>query len=193
MSHERESFPILEDIETEQGAVVHKINEGDSPLNDAQDTKKNGIIGFSFKDSNGDVVLPSLTPEGAIAVLSDFGTTIRGRGQDVDGDDTTPMILVDLTIPIDKVFKKLSAQGSCFRDSEFEIVLIDDANGAANETILDAFLTGPGQFTTKSGLEIDEFSTTGFTAPVKLQLRAINLNKASKTMGSISCNQNDQL
>jgi len=191
MSHERESFPILEDIETEIGAVLHKINEGDSPIADDLTTKKNGMIGFAFKDSDGNVVLPQLTPDGAIIISNDPGTTIRGRGQNDTGDKNTSMVLVDLTIPVGKKFNKLSAQGSCFRDTEFEIILIDDSTGSPIETILDAFLTGPGQFTTKSGLEIDEFETLGFTAPVKLQLRAINLNRESKTIGSMSVNEID--
>ena len=136
MSHERESFPILEDIETEIGIVLHRLRQGDSPRNIADDTEKNGLIGFSFKDNNGNVVLPTLTPDGAIVVSQDAGTTIRGRGEDADGDKTTKMVLVDLTINADKTFNKLSAQGSCFRDTEFEIVLIDDSAGAATETSL---------------------------------------------------------
>ena len=191
MSHEREVFPILENIENEIGEVLHRVNEGDRPFADDLTTPKNGLIGFSFKDSNGNVVLPTLTPDGAIVISSDPGTTIRGRGENVTGDKTTKMVLVDLTIDADKKFSKLSAQGSCFRDTEFEIVLIDDSAGAATETILDQFLTGPGQFTTKSALEVDEFSTVGFTGVVKLQLRAINLNRESKTMGSMSINEID--
>lgn len=191
MSHERESFPILEDIETEIGAVLHKINEGDSPRNIADDTDKNGLIGFSFKDSDGNVVLPTLTPDGAIVVSQDAGQTIRGRGQDDDGDKAAKMTLVTLSLEADKVYNKISAQGSCFRDTEFEIVLIDDVGGAGTETILDQFLTGPGQFTTKSGLTVDEFNTNGFTGTINLVLRAINLNRESKTIGSMSVNKID--
>jgi len=189
MSHERETFPILENIENEKGEVVHRLNEGDRPVADDLTTKKNGLIGFSFKDKDGRVVLPQLNNEGAITVSFDAGTTIRGRGADVDGDKAAKMVLVDLTLTADRTYSKLSAQGSCFRDTEFEVVLIDDSAGSPVETLLEEFLTGPGQFTTKSGLEIDEFNTTGFSGVVKLQLRAINLNRESKTIGSMSVNE----
>ena len=190
MSHERESFPILEDIETEIGAVLHKANEGDRPVADDLTTKKNGMIGFSFKDKDGRVVLPQLNNEGAIVVALDTGDTIRGHGQNDTGDKVSKMELVDLTLTADRSYNKLSAQGSCFRNTEFEVVLVEDeGQPGESETILGNFLCGPGQFTTKWNLEIDEFNTTGFAGVCKLKLRAINLNRESKTMGQISCNE----
>ena len=57
MAHEREVFPVLEDIENSCGEVLHKINEGDSPQNIAMDADKNGILAFSFKDKDGKVVI----------------------------------------------------------------------------------------------------------------------------------------
>lgn len=189
MSHEREVFPILEDIENEIGAVVHKVNEGDSPLNNAQNTKKNGIIGFSFKDSAGNLVLPTLNNEGAVPVVFDAGTTFRAHGQNINGDSTNKMTLASITLSLETVYTKISAIGSCFRDTEFEIVLINDSAGTPSETIIGNFLTGPGQFTTKFDLSIDEFNTIGFTGVPLLVLRAINLNRESKTMGQISVNE----
>lgn len=189
MAHERESFPTLENIDTEVGEVLSRLNEGDSPIALDLVTKKNGLIGFSFKDVNGNVVLPTLNADGSIPVELDAGTTLRARGSDVDGDDTVKMVLATIPLTANKTYTKLSAQGSCFRDTEFEIVLIDDVGVTDTETILDEFLTGPGQFTTKSGLTIDEFNTNGFTGTINLVVRAINLNKASKTMASISVNE----
>lgn len=190
MSHEREVFPILENIENEKGEVVHRLNEGDRPVADDLTTKKNGLIGFSFKDKDGRVVLPQLNNEGAIPISMDPGTTIRGRGEDADGDSTTKMVLVDLTLTADRIYTKLSAIGSCFRDTEFEIVLVEDEGEVGEvETILGSFLTGPGQFTTKFGLEIDEFNTDSLVGILKLKLRAININRESKTMGSMSVNE----
>lgn len=182
MSHERESFPTLEN-DAEQGINLSARVEGETPV------AKQGSIGFSFKDNAGNVVLPQLNPEGAIVVSGDAGTTKRARGEDLDGDDVSPMDLVTITLAADKLYTKLSAQGSCFRDTEYEIVLIDDVGVSDTETILDIFLTGPGQFTTKSGLDIDSFDTNGFTGVVELHLRAINLNKASKTTASMSVNE----
>ena len=182
MAHERESFPTLEN-DNEQGEVLKGRQEGMDAL------LQNGSIGFAFKDKDDKVILPKLNNEGAIFVSSDAGTTIRDSGSDTDGDDSVKMVLATLVLTAEKEYTKLSAQGSCFRDTEFEIVLIDDVGVSDTETILDEFLAGSGQYTTKSGLEIDSFSTTGFTGTINLVLRAINLNKASKTMGSMSVNE----
>lgn len=182
MSHEREVFPTLEN-DTQQGVALNSRQEGEAAAS------KNGSIGFAFKDASGNVALPQLNNEGAIPVTSDAGTTKRARGADADGDAVTPMVLGQIVLTVDKSYTKLSAQGSCFRDTEFQVVLIEDVGVTDVETILDEFLTGPGQFTTKSGLEVDIFNTNSFTGTIHIELRAINLNKASKTTGSISVNE----
>jgi len=182
MSHERESFPTLEN-DSEQGAVLKARQEGNAAL------LQNGSIGFAFKDQANNVVLPQLNPEGAIVVTTDAGTCKRGYGEDVNGNDVAKMVLVTIPLVAEKLYSKLSSIGSCFRDTEFEIVLIDDVGVTDTETKLGEYLCGPGQFTTKWNLDCDQFDTIGGTGVINLVLRAINLNKASKTSASISVNE----
>jgi len=182
MAHERESFPTLES-DAGYGEVLSQRIEGDTPVS------KNGSIGFSYKDNAGNVVLPQLNPEGAIPVTMDAGTCIRGYGEDLDGDNTAHVDLVTIPLTVDKLYSKLSSIGSCFRDTEFEIIMIEDVGVTDVETKLGEYLCGPGQFTTKWNLECDNFNTNSLTGTIELRLRAKNLNSASKFSGSMSVNE----
>ena len=57
-----EVFNIIKDSATGAGEALISRIEGEAAA--AQE----GLIGFSFKDSSGNVVLPTLTPAGAISV-----------------------------------------------------------------------------------------------------------------------------
>lgn len=189
MAHEREIFPILEDIEDNCGYAVNRIHEGESPRNIADDDDKNGLLAFSFKDKDGNVILPQLNNEGAIVVTADPGQCIRNGSINTGGDTASYFNLATITLSADTTYTRLSAIGSAFRDTDYEIVRVDDVGGANNETILGNFLSGPGQFTSKFNLGNDCFDTNGLTGVIELRLRAINLQKATKTSGYLSINE----
>lgn len=199
MSHERESFPILENIEDEKGHVLHLAHEGDRLLNDALDTDKNGLMAFTFKDKDDRLVMPKLNAEGAQLVTFDIGTTLRTRGKlsagiqatvDGGGEINNHAMICEMNLTADRIYTNLSAIVSCFRDTEARIVLIDDFGGGGESTTeLGDMLTGPGQFTTKFGLDVDEFDTIGFTGVIKLRVIAANINRASRISASLSVNE----
>lgn len=72
MADIRESFATLEDSATQEGKALAARQEGDAAA------AQNGAIGFAFKDSSGDVVLPSLDAAGNVPVVVDH--------QDLEGD-----------------------------------------------------------------------------------------------------------
>ena len=182
MAHERESFPTLE-TDSEVGAVLKRRQEGQAAL------LQNGSIGFSFKDKDNNVILPKLNDEGAIVVSGDPGTCKSDFGNDTDGDKNNKMVLCQIPLTVDTIYNKPGAIGSCFRDTEFEIVLIEDVGVTDVETVLGEFLCGPGQFTTPYSPRCEAIDTSGLTGVIELQLRAININKESKTSGQLSVNE----
>jgi hypothetical protein len=72
MADLRESFATLEDSGTQEGKALAARQEGDAAAS------QNGSIGFSFKDSTGNVILPALDAAGNVPVLVDH--------QDQEGD-----------------------------------------------------------------------------------------------------------
>lgn len=198
--HEREVFPTLENIENEKGEVLHRINQGDRIVADDLTTKKNGHLAFAFRDKDDRAVLPKLNNEGAIPVAFDAGTTLRGRGRITAGNVATfdsgtdeinnHALVAEIALTADREYTKLSAFGSCFRDSEFIVVLVNDEGGSSeSSTVLGEFIVGPGNFNQRFDLVIDTFNTTGFTGTCKLQLKASNIKRASKLSGAISVNE----
>lgn len=186
MSNERSLFPILEDIENECAVPVHVLHEGDSPRNIADDTDKNGLIGFSFKDKDGNVVLPTLNEEGAIVVTADPGTCKKLGGLNATGS-LTSFDLAVASLTADTDYSKLKGIGSSTRLTEHQVVIVSDVGGADTETVLATYLNGPGQYTTS--VELDCFDTQGLTAPIELRLRAVNEIKEACTSAYFTYNE----
>lgn len=189
MAHEREIFPVLEDIEDNCGYGLNRIHEGESPRNNADDDDKNGLLAFSFTDKDGNVVLPQLNNDGAIVVTPEAGDCKRNGSINATGDKDSYFDLANITLTAGNTYTKINAIGSSFRDTDFEIVLVEDVGVTDVETVIGNFLTGPGQFTTKFDLTPDCLDTTGMTGVIELRVRAINLQKASKTSAYLSLNE----
>lgn len=181
MSDLRPLFATLEDTGTNAGAVLAKVQVGDSGA------AKNGSIALAFKDSAGNLVLPQLTPDGAILVSEDGGTTIRSAAT-VAGSAT--FVTVDeLTLTLGEIYTKFSSIVSCARDALFQMVYVDDASGTPVETVMHSCLVGPGQFSFKMSLDLDRLDTSAGTGVQKLRIKAKNLNATSDLHASLSANE----
>lgn len=177
MSHLRETFPVLENLATGEGEVLHSARAGETAAG------KNGLSGFVFKDSSGNFVHPMLTPEGKVAV--DFeGAGVAKKassGGEIPGALTlTTIAEIDLTPS--KTYGKISAKGSCFKEAIFYLVQVDDAT----ETILGHGIVGAGDYSTMIDLGISEI-VSGATGTQKLILKAKNLTKTSDFLGHVAC------
>ena len=177
MSHVRESFPILEDALTKEGVAPHKSENGDASAG------KIGVTTWAFKDSSGNLVHPTLTPEGKLPV--DFQGAGVPKVATSNGEITGALTLTDVcevALTANKTVGKISVTGACFREAIFYLVHKNDAI----ETIISSFIVGAEAYT--ANVNLGEYEvTTGNTGTQKLILKAKNLNKESDFLGSFSC------
>jgi hypothetical protein len=180
MVDEAELFNTLDDGGA--GAAPKKMQEGDSP------TTANGLIGFSFKDSSGNVVLPQLTADGKLPVTSDAsGTCYYANGELAAGSLTLADITnASATIALTKEYSRIGAIVSCLHASLFQIVHTDDVGVGDTETVLGEMIVGPGQYTWSEELTCFILDTTGGTGVQALKLKGKNFRKLSSMRGSIA-------
>lgn len=172
MADKRESFASLEDA-TGEGAALTKSIEGDAKAG------KVGSVGFAFVDSSNNLVLPKLI-DGQIPVTSEQpGNCVDGNGT-LAGTGTEADVAVATLTPSSK-YKNIEAIGSCFRDTIFRVVQVDDAT----VTELGQFICGPGQYSFKFDIKCLEI-VAGATGTQSLKLVAKNLNSTSDIRGTIA-------
>lgn len=177
MAHVRESFPILEDAITKEGIALHKSENGDASAG------KVGATVWAFKDSAGNLVHPQLNTEGALVVTSEGAGIPKSATSDGEvAGSLTLTNICEVALSVSKTYGKISANGSCFKETIFYLVQLDDAA----ETILGAFIVGPGEYSFSLNLGATEIAS-GSTGTQKIQLKAKNLNKASDFLGNIAC------
>lgn len=177
MAELRESFPTLEIVGTEAGAALGSRVEGDASA------AIKGSIGFSFKDSSGNVVLPQLDSSGKLPVTSESsGNGLYARG--TNAGSTSVVTVASLTLVASKRYENLRALVSCFRDSTFQVIFSDNAV----ETILADIRVGPGHLTQNIDLGELEF-LAGATGAQLLLIKGKNENAQSTMTATVSCKQ----
>jgi hypothetical protein len=176
MADLEEVFKILKDDGTGAGEAPVSRVEGEAGA------AKEGLIGFSFKDSSGNVVLPALTASGKIPVDSEAaaGTIIRDVST-ASGTGGVATDVVTLTLTTSEEYNMADYMGASSRIAKWEIVL--DDNGS--ESVLDTFITGPGQFTFSEEPKNLEF-TAGATGTQQLILRGTALFATTDLHGRVS-------
>jgi hypothetical protein len=99
MADLRESFPTLQDATTQEGKSLIARQEGDAAA------AQNGSIGFAYKDSSGNVILPQLDASGNVPVIIDHldqeGDAAAGKEGLVAfafKDSTGDLVLPQLTV-----------------------------------------------------------------------------------------------
>lgn len=165
----RAVFPILADV-SGYGVDVDQMQEGWSP------TAKNGMIGFAFKDSAGNVVLPQLSPTGQIYVSpASPGTKKKARGEYAAGSATSVLVTGStIALTAGKTYVDLNMVCSCRQPSLFQVIWND--NGV--ETILVDAVVDAGQYTVPVALN-DEIFVAGAIGTQELYVKAYNFS-ASK-------------
>lgn len=172
----RESFPSLEDG-TGAGAALSKAEAGDAAAG------KVGAVGFAFRDSSGNLVLPQLDSEGRVIVSFDgAGVPKKASGLVAAGQATLLAITgAELTLTASKNHTKISLQVSSFREAYFELQQVNDAV----TTVLARLRVGPGQYTATfnhPGMEV----LSGATGVQKLQVFGYNIDKLSQLDANLS-------
>lgn len=178
MSHLRESFPTLESQVDNSGVALAARTEGQTP------TAMQGAIGFSFKDSAGNVVLPQLNSLGQLPVTSEVnGNGKKARGT-VNGNAAMTTVAT-LTLTASKRYENLDFLVSSFRDTHFQVVHND--NGTP--TILADALTGPGSPSFHARLQELEF-VAGASGTQQLLIQGQNINALSDMIAAFSIKEN---
>lgn len=178
MAELKEAFPVIADSVSGAGESLISRIEGEAGAG------MEGLIGFSFKDSSGNVVLPQLDTEGRILVnMEGAGTELAGEGALAAGSATMVNITnADITLTADAIYSKLSMSVSCFREALFHLVQVDDATS----TILAKVRVGPGQYSFEWYGYNKKF-TAGSTGTQTLKVMGQNIDKLSEMSAELSC------
>lgn len=176
MANIREVFPVLEDSNNE-GVALRAMQEGDTPAS------KNGLIGFSFKDASGNVVLPTLNGDGTIAVSSGApGTALLNRGSNTGS--LSAVTVASLTLTASTGYAEMQYSVSCRRSCLFQVIWTNDAT----DNILCEVLVDAGQYSFKADLG-DYTFTAGATGTQTLKIVGLNLEKASNMYATIQATE----
>ena len=182
MADVNEVFNILADSTTGAGEAAISRIEGEASAAIA------GLIGFSFKDSSGNVVLPQLDAQGRLPVTEEAaaGDCFHNRGELAAGSATIAKVTgAEIAATAGKTYHNISATGCCLRTSLFEVVHIDDEGVGDTEVILTEFIVGPGQFSFQEDLNCLEVDTTGGTGVIVITLRAKNFTGTPSALSSL--------
>lgn len=160
-------------------------------LGQAIDNTLNGIPAFSFRDSSGNATMPQLNNEGALVVSNDAGTTIRTKGKVLSGSLTKDVesLIAEITISVSKTFTRPSIVYSCFRDIQFRVALVDDADGTPVETNLYEGVLGGAEVYEDISLDFDIFDTIGGTGTQKVKFYATPLDNPDDIFVQASFNE----
>jgi len=175
-------FNILLDQSSDESNPLGSFVEG---TNYAGAAHKEGLVGFSFKDSTGAVVLPSLNDEGAIVVSEDSGTIIDDFGEHA-GDKAAFQDICTLVLTLEQNYSKICGTISSSRQTEWELVAIDDVGVTDTETLVAKFVTHdePFYFTC-----VPKVTTVGGTLIQNLVLRAQNQDAVTPMYGTLCANE----
>lgn len=159
-------FRILDDG-SGGGVAPGAFAEGDAP------GAGNGLIGFSFVDASGNLVLPQLDSSGAIPVTTESaGDCKHARGALPAGSATNVEITgAKITLTADAVYTGIGVNIASTVTSHFQLIWNDDGT----ETVLWDGIVGPGQYTVPidySCLEV----TAGSTGTQELLIKGMNLD-----------------
>lgn len=180
MSDVRSSFPSLEGSAGE-GLPLHKVLEGDASA------AKNASAGLVAKrQSDGTLQYINLDDAGNMLVVTDgAGLCKQAATATPIGGSNSKTTVCEIALTIGKQHRNLEWGVTNFRDTIYEIEVIDDPLGTPSIALNHTVLCGPGDMTDTGKLHCFEFDTTGMTAPV-LRLSGTNLNSTSDFRGTIA-------
>lgn len=169
-------FKMVQDFTTKSAEALTKVVEGL-----ATSTSHNGLIGFSFKDSSGNYVLPQLDASGRLGVTQNVGTPSNIFGFHAGSPLGTPVDIANLTLTATKEYSDLEVLISCNEGARMQ--LIQDNNSV--ETVLAEYILDAGQYTFKGFLDHVNI-TAGATGTQELLIRGENLGNGTGQQGRMT-------
>jgi len=175
MADIRESFATLEDSGTSEGKALAARVEGDAAA------AQNGSIGFAFKDSAGDVILPALDATGNIQTVIDH--------KDLEGDPSAAkeglVAFSHKDSTGDLVLPQLDANGN----SKVIIDHVDlegDAAAGKEGLVAFAFKDSTGDLVLPQLTASGAISVTSATTATRLKSPAGELAAGSATIANVT-------
>lgn len=167
MANPKTVFNSLKDAVTGEGAALGRIATGEAP------STLNGSIGFSFRDSTGNVVLPQLNAAGEILVATDSspGTEKTSRVTNATGS-ASAVDLSSITLTVSKSIREILGVVSCRRSALFQLVQINDVT----TTILADFVLDAGQYSFMFDFAKSLQIASGASGAQTLKITAQNLD-----------------
>jgi len=180
MADLRTVFPILADSVTEAGEPAISRIEGEAAAAIA------GLIGFSFKDSSGNVVLPQLTTAGAIPVdtEADNISCLSDSGEVASPVVDTESDVVTLSLTSSTVYRDIFFLVTATRWTLYRIYWVEDVGGTPIEHDLGWAHCGPGGYTACCNMTCTTF-TAAATAS-ELRIGGTSKDKASTLRASLA-------
>ena len=181
MADVKEPFSTLDDG-SGVGVTLAKRVEGDAAASE------NGAIGFAFKDSSGNVVLPALDAAGNLPVAFMDKPKKSAKGELAAGSLSLVLVTgASVVLTANKVYTNLALMVSCRSDSLFQLVHVDDSAGTPVETVVAEALVGAGQYSFHALLPDFVLDTTGGTGVILLEVKAKNFALLNSLRASFSC------
>ena len=179
MADIRTCFPTVADSVTGAGECLASRTEGEAAASQI------GAIGFAFKSSTGNVILPQLTALGAIVVDTEGVNFVCLDGY---GENAAPVVdtaadLVTISLTDATVYQNIWAMVSNSRWTIYRVYWVDDVGGTDTESDIGYIQVGPGQFTVCCEMPCKEF-TSGTTA--ELRISGESKHTASTIRASLS-------
>jgi hypothetical protein len=164
----RTCFPTVSDSVTGAGECLASRTEGEAAA------AQIGSIGFAFKDSSGNVVLPSLTASGAIPVDTEGTsfTCLSAYGEATAPVVDTPEDLATIALTDATQYRSINILVTASRWSLYRVYWVDDVGGADTETDLGYAHVGPGQFSLCCVMPCEIF-TSGTTSELRVSGEAL--------------------
>lgn len=140
MADLKQVFNTLDD--GTEGQALRSKAEGDAPSTHL------GSMGFSYKDSSGNLILPQLTAGGAIPVDTGAvsGTVVSDHSVVASVADTETAVAV-ASLVSSTAYTCAEMSVSCSEQTTWTLYNIDDAGGTPSKTLIWSGITGAGNFT----------------------------------------------
>lgn len=175
--------PLFSNLDDGSGAGVarRKVLEGDAAA------AKNAAASLVAKDASGNLIYLRTDANGNLFTTQSGAGLCKGGHLGVTtGSTSRTQMGSDFALVAGKALSDLEWNFSCYRSTDFEIVVVDDPAGTPVETpVMDALCSEGDTQANGSMSCMDDIDTTGMTAPV-LRVYATNLNVASDTRGRVT-------
>lgn len=178
MADIRESFPTLEVLGTNVGAPINQAVPGT-----AASAIVSTIAAPVYQDANGNLVFPTLTSSGAIAVDTNavVGSEVYAAAS-AAGSLSEVVVATAVLVPSKKV-EDIAIEVSCRRGARFRLAY----NNNGTESTLGYYVVDSGQYT--FGQQLLHAQFTAATGTQSLKVYGINFDKASDLYGYVGCIQ----